>query len=274
MGINVSTLDQSQKNTDGVMVWNYVNGSPMLFNTSGNGGVMIWNNAGRFDIYKSFTMDSGILVAQIAANGFGGTDRPMLLSGALYENRYVLFGCEYQATAGGSFVYSLKKVDLNTGNITTLLDNYTTPVTGIMVDGNRIVVSVGNSLIKMDIDGGNVITYNSPNIMPTLVGKCNGYYYITTTRNATFSTMNIEVIAENSFSSSEIVETNITMIQTNAIPRITENGYLCFTAVHYKASSVSGDYTTASGRTATMRASAAGVSRDWDFEKICRIRCY
>lgn len=278
MNVGVSTVVQEQQNGDGAKVNPYAGSTQFYFDTTGNGIVRVstYSTTGSYPVSqivvtKNYSIYGGTGVATINTKGYIGNGHPLLLTAALYDNRYVIFGGEYQATAGGSYVYSLKKVDLNTGAISTLLDNYTTPVTGVMVDGDRIVVTVGNSLIKMDIDGGNVMTYNSPNIMPTLVGKKGGYYYLTTTRKyGTHSYLNIEVVAENNFISGEVVQTYVMMVQTNAIPIISQNGYLCFAAIHYQANDVSADYTTASGRTATIRSN----SKSGFTYKICRIRCY
>lgn len=278
--IDVAQLTTSRKNHDGLYTQPYRHTYPNMIYTNGNGLVCVSNGVlpsggSSYHVYKNHSLAGTTEVATILSNGFNGTNIPLLLASVLYDNRYVLFGAEYQATSSSNIIYSLKKVDLNTGTITTLLDNYNTPVTGILIDNTNILVSVGNYLIKIDINGNILDTYTSPNIMPTLVGKSNGFYYITTTRNNNNRNyMNLEIIDENNFQSGEVKQTNIPMIYTFALPCISSNGYLCFSTQHYVASDVYGDLTTASNRTKTMRSSTNGVNWTEQDTKICRIRCY
>lgn len=238
---------------------------------------------GSYKIYKDYSASSSSPVATISANGYSGTGTPALYGYTAYNNRFILFGAEYQATSGGSYVYSLKKVDLSNNSVTTLLDNQSSPVTAIMVDGTNLIVSVENKLLKMNISGTISDTYTSSNTMTTLVGGSGDYYYLTTTRQENdISYMNIEIVEINNFANSEVKQTDIKMVITCAFPYISKTDYICFASKFFNVTNVSfsgGGSTPTTARTASIRilngGSGSGLVAYTNVDiRICRIKCY
>lgn len=247
------------------------------FYVNGNIGICRIQSAnGSFKIYKNYTLTNSTLVATISATGYSSNIQPKVYCWALYDNRYVLLSAWYQAVSGGSKVFSLKKIDLVDGTVSTLLDNKTNPVTGILVDGTDIIVTVENTMLKMDASGTVSDTYTSLNEIPTIVGKSGNYYYLTTTRvenNRDY--MNIEIVEENDWTNSEIQQTNVKMMETLAFPYNSGNGYICFAIKSYIISSSGGN--AGSGRGGSINQLSGGGSGITysDVElRICRIQCY
>ena len=252
---------------------NYIDNAVYI---SGYGLCNIASSSGKYIIQKNFAIGSGgTAVVEISSNGYSGTEKPKVWSFAVLNDRYILFGAEYKATSGGDYVYSLKRVDITNGSVSTLLDNQPSPVLSVMVDGSNLIVTADNKMFKMNTSGTVSATYTSPNIMPTLVGKYNGYYYLTTTRDVSGRNyMNIEVVSDSNFTNGEVKQTDVKMVGTYAIPHETENGYLCFVSKHYVVSTVTGTQTTPSARTAILRATTSGTVWSEDEVRVCRLQCY
>ena len=262
--INSTTTSGTGYWTSGAYIENAVN--------IGNSLYRILNKNGAYTIQKDVVASGGTVVATISANGYSANTTPTLYAFVVYGGQYIIFGAEYQATSGADYAYSIKKVDITDGTVSTLLDNLPTPVTSIMVDGNNLIVSADNKLYKMDTSGNVLDTYTTSNIMPTLVGKCGNYYYVTT--SDTNYNMLVEIIDEADFTTGEVKQAGIKMCQTIALPYDSENGYLCFATKSYTISSSIGGGGVNISRTASIRQIGTGVAYTDVELRICRIQCY
>lgn len=255
-----------------------------LINVGGNYGmVRIYDNITQFIIYKNFSLNSQTTVATINLYGYSVSNVSNSFKGyVVYDGRYLLLPCFYKATSDSDKVYSLKRIDLSNGNVITLIDNATTPITGILIDGTNILVTVGSQMKKINISGTELTTaYTSPNDLPTIVGKYGNYYYLTTTRAETDADyMNIEIVDESDFTSGEVKQTNVKMIETLTMPYISENGYICFGSKFYVKTYGSGSGTvtpSASRRASTgfgIGITGTTVNISNVELRICRIKCY
>ena len=235
--------------------------------------------SGNYKVYKNRAANSASLVATINSNGYSSNVKPTVWCYALYNSRYLLFGAQYIATEGGNMVYSLKKVDLSNGNVSTILNNKTLPINAILIDGNYIIVTTENKMIKLDIDGTVIDTYESSNDMTTLIGRCGSYYYLTTTTvldNA--NKLNIEIVEDNDFSTGEVKPQEVNMVQTIGYPYISDTGYLCFATKSYTTTSLPTGATGGIGRQGSINQlnSTSGTYTAYSNVelRICRIQCY
>lgn len=244
-----------------------------MITTTNYGECRLTSESGAYKVYKNVTVNSQTLVATISANGYSGTAKPTIRAFTIYDDRYYIFSAQYQAVSGGAYTYSLKKVDLSNGTISTLMDNKTTPINSILVDGSYLIVSVEDKLYKMDMAGQILKTYISPNALPTLVGKSGNFYYLTTTQED--CTMLIEVVDADTFTSDEVKVTNIKMIQTFALPYKADNGYICFSTQYFETSGAGAPSGTSAGRQASINQLGGSGSGYTNIElRICRITCY
>lgn len=241
--------------------------------------VQIVSGSGKYIIQKTFRVGAGATtVCEISANGYSGTAKPTVWSYAKYNDRYLYIGTQYQSTSGGDFIYRLVRVDMTNGAVSTLLNNLTSPVNAIMVDGSYLIVSTENKLYKMGTAGSISKTYTSANTLPTLIGKCGDYYYVTTTRTDDY--MNIEVVDASTFTLFETKQLDVKMINTISLPYITQNDYLCFGTQYYTTTQTvvsGGGVVIPSGRQASIRVSSGGgtiTTYDNVELRVCRIKCY
>lgn len=247
---------------------------------NGYGECRVYGDSGKYVVAKNILANGSTNVANINAYGYSNNSKPKVWCYAVYNNRYLLFGASYQSVSGGSYAYSLKKVDLSNGTVSELLSNKTLPITSILIEGSNILVTYENKMVKMNISGTVSATYTSSNDMPTLVGKCGDFYYLTSTRvedNA--NKLNIEIVEYNNFASGEVKQQNINMVETLCFPYISETGYLCFATKSY--TTFSGYVPAAIG--GSGRQSSAnqlnGAGRVYTSYsnvelRICRIQCY
>lgn len=241
--------------------------------------VQIAKSSGKYIIQKNFRVGSGATtVCEISSNGYSGTAKPTVWCYAKYNDRYLYIGTQYQSTSGGDYIYRLVRVDMTNGSVSILLNNLTSPVTAIMVDGSYLIVSAENKLYKMGTAGSISNTYTSTNTLPTLIGKCGDYYYVTTTRTDDY--MNIEVVDASTFTLFETKQLGINMINTISMPYITQNDYLCFGTQYYTTTQTvvsGGGVVIPSGRQASIRVSSGGgtiTTYDNVELRVCRIKCY
>lgn len=257
------------------------NGLKNIINTGSNYGLcMIYPVNGQYEIRTNFTGANYTVLATISGMGYSTSYKPVVWSYALFDNRYLLIGTQYQATSGGDYIYRLYRVDLTNGNTTVLLNNKTLPINAILCDGNYIIVTYENVMVKMDINGSVLATYTATNDIPTLIGRCNGYYYMTTTRTENDEPyMNIEIVNVNNFSDNIIKQTNCRMLETLVFPYESNSGYLCFASRYYKSTTYAGGGSLPpSGRQASIRINSGGVSTSTVYSdteyRINRIQCY
>lgn len=240
--------------------------------------VQIVKGSGKYIIQKTFRVGTGAqTVCEISSNGYSGTAKPTVWSYAKYNDRYLYIGTQYQSTSGGDYIYRLVRVDMTNGSVSTLLNNLTSPVTAIMVDGSYLIVSTENKLYKMGTAGSISKTYTSANTLPTLIGKCGDYYYIATTRTDDY--MNIEAVDATTFTLFETKQLDVKMINTYSMPYITQNDYLCFGTQYYTTTQtiVSGGGSVITGRQASIRVNSGGstiTTYDNVELRVCRIKCY
>ena len=241
--------------------------------------VQIVKGSGKYIIQKTFVMGTGAqTVCEISSNGYSGTAKPTVWCYAKYNDRYLYIGTQYQSTSGGDYIYRLVRVDMTNGSVSILLNNLTSPVTAIIVDGSYLIVSAENKLYKMGTAGSISNTYTSTNTLPTLIGKCGDYYYVTTTRTDDY--MNIEVVDASTFTLFETKQLGIKMINTISMPYITQNDYLCFGTQYYTTTQTvvsGGGVVIPSGRQASIRVNSGGgtiTTYDNVELRVCRIKCY
>ena len=207
--------------------------------------------------YKVYTGDT--VLVTIATNGYSGTSKPSVSKMVIQSDGYILMSYEYQATSGGDYTYGIKRINLSTGVATDVASGLTSPVTAIMVDGNRFVYTAGDQMVEKSAAGATTYHtysgYNSGRPL-TLIGRIGSYYYVgSTVAAASGGTqyMNIEIVAKSSFARFEYHDTEIRAMTFNVAPYISNNKYLCFGTWHgiahtYYTGSVGGG-----GRTPTIR---------------------
>lgn len=279
MTVTATQTATSSKNGSGAITLGkrYYDG---LINVGGSYGMIrIYGSAGALNIYKNYSLSSQTTVATISCYGYSVNVSPAIPKiYAIYNNRYLLLPTFYKATSEADAKYFLKKIDLSTGAVTNLLSEQNEPVTGILIDGEDIIVTINNTMLKLSATGTIQDTYTSANDLPTIVGKSGNFYYLTTTRAETDADyMNIEIVDDSNFTS-EVIQTNVKMIDTISMPYDSENGYLCFATRFYVSSAYTGPNSSIPSGSRRSSIKMTGISGGVTISnlelRICRIKCY
>lgn len=218
--------------SNGVYCYDSTYGWVVVKSFSGSiGGWFAPASAAKYSIYKN----GSTLVTDIAVTGYTGATSPSYPLVAIQSGGFILLSTKYQATSGGTITYGLKRVNLSNGNMVDIESGLTNEITAILVDGNHIVYSYGNTVVRATAAGNNKQTFNTTNSPAVILGKIGSYYYVGSSRSVIGSNskyLTVDILNVSDMTLRESRQTDIKATIINALPYISNNEYLCFGTYH------------------------------------------
>lgn len=194
------------------------------------GGGLIPGSPSQYALYKNSTTS----LANIPVTGYNGGVAPYFPQLAINSN-YVFVASVYQANAGETVKYGLKRVQLSNGTVTDIESNLSKEVTSVMIDGNYVVYTYDNKFVKRNISNNATTIYTGTDTPLVLLGRIGDYYYLGSSRSVSGSNakyLDIHIIDAENMALREKRNTNSKATIINALPYVSNNEYLCFGTYH------------------------------------------